>query len=392
MTEPAGVTRKTVLDRVTARAWKDAAFRELLFGAPQDALLEEFGKIPSGFENVRFQAGDVDRIVSRKTPTGHRLVVRPKRGAEPLSVVARTVFGLSELVVVFYTRRCRYQCSFCTLPSTSAFSDVSFEDVRRQLEVAFARADTGLSGIRRISLGNEGSLLDERTFTREQLRHVLTACARLPSVEEIVLETRAEFVTEPLIREIVTTIAPSRLVLKIGLESADHTVRESILRKRMDLGTFESAVAILGRHRAGLACYVIVKASPDHSDADGRRDAIETCTYLKRLCGKHSVPLTLRINSMYRAEGSQWATWAAAREWKPPSVFDIAEVMYEVLEDDVPVFAGLYDEGLATADGHYEARPDFERWAMESLERYNETSELELLRTVATYRDGVQRA
>jgi hypothetical protein len=100
-------------------------------------------------------------------------------------------------------------------------------------------------------------------------------------------------------------------------------------------------------------------------------------------CAKHAVPLTLRINSMYKARDSLWARAADASGWRPPSIFDLATVMLAVQEEGVEVFAGLYDEGLATEDGHYEALPDFAAWALAGLEQYNQTGDLALLRGVA---------
>lgn len=385
-------TRSAVINRLTSRAWRDNGFRELLVSNARQALIAEFGRVPEGFENVTFKPQEADRVTVRNAPNGPVALVRTKRGDRPLSIVMRRVFGVSELVVVFYTKRCQFQCSFCTLPSTSAYSDISTSSVQKQLQRAFEYAGTELSGVEQVSLGNEGSILDERTFSRDQLAHVLTRCVSLPSVRHVVLETRAEFVSDELLSEILKWISPRKLSLKIGLESADHMIRQRILCKKMDLHHFESVVEMLGRMGVGLASYVLMKASPSHSDREGREDARNTCEYLKALCRKNGTDLTLRINTMYRAEGSVWARWAADHGWEPPSIFDLAELMLDVYDDDVKVFAGLYDEGLATRDGHYEVRADFEPWALEALERYNQTMDIELLGQVANYRRRNARA
>lgn len=386
MKEQENYSRVDIINRLTSRAWREEAFRDLLFNKPFEALIEEFGQVPAGFENVTFKAREVDRAVIRNTSEGQSLVVRPKRGDEPLSVVTRQVFGVSELVVVFYTKRCQYQCSFCTLPSTSAYSDVSTSSIKKQLDYALNYAGHELDSIEQISLGNEGSILDASTFSREQLQYVLTKCAGLPSVKEIVLETRAEFVSEELLNDILKWITPCHLTLKIGLESADERIREKILHKKMNLCCFEAVVEMLGKKGVGLASYVLVKADPSHSDQEGKTDARKTCDYLKDLCRRFGTHLTLRINTMYCADNSLWARWAVEQKWEPPSIFDLAEVMLDVIDGDVQVFAGLYDEGLATRDGHYEVRSDFRRWALDVLERYNQTMDIELLRQVANHR------
>lgn len=388
---PAGrfsAPRTEVLGQITTRAWRDKEFLALLMADPQAALVEEFGEIPEGFENAVFRPREIDRVIARTTSEGQRLLVRPKLGDRPLSAMTRQVLGTCELLVVFYTRRCRYQCTFCTLPSTSAYGDVSLESVRTQLDTALEFAARDLPVVRQVSLGNEGSILDEQTFSREQLNYVLRTCAALPAVEEIVLETRAEFASEPLLDDLVKLLSPKRLTLKIGLESANTRIREGVLRKKMHLEQFEKVVWSLGRRGIGLASYVLVKADPGHSDADGRADAIASCRYLKELCRSSGTRLTLRINAMYSAAGSLWATWAQRQGWTPPSVFDLAEVIYNVADEDVRVFAGLSEEGLATPDGHFEARDDFESWALRVLEEYNRSGDLRLVRRVALHRSG----
>jgi radical SAM enzyme (TIGR01210 family) len=375
-----------IINRIATRVWRDNSFRELIFSNPTLALIEEFGEVPSGFDNVVFKARPVDRVSVHDAPSGRTLRVRAQRSDEPLSAVTRHVFGVHELVVVFYTKRCQYQCAFCTLPSTSAYSNVSTPDLQKQLEQAFAHAGDELDGIEMVSLGNEGSILDERTFSNEQLTYALSRCAALPSVNEIVLETRAEFVSEGLLGQILDCIPGCKLTLKIGLESVDDRIRNTVLGKKMDLACFESVVKMLGARGVGLATYVIVKADPAHSDEEGKEDARRTCEYLKNLCRGSDTDLTLKINTMYGAEGSAWARAASKHGWVPPSIFDLAEVMLDVWDDHVKVFAGLYDEGLATHDGHYEIRPDFEPWALNALERYNQTMDAELLRKVANHR------
>src|SRR5262249_20882909 len=111
-----------------------------------------------------------------------------------------------------------------------------------------------------------------------------------------------------------------------------------------------------------------------------------------RLCCEAGVELELRVNAMYQARGSQWSDWAVSAGWTPPSIFDLAEVLWQAAKPGVAVFAGLSEEGLATPDGHYEARPDHLPWAREQLELFNETGDLTLLREVAIFRARVATA
>jgi radical SAM enzyme (TIGR01210 family) len=352
-----------------------------------------FGEVPAELEDVTFRARPVDRIRVRRNGSGGRdLTVRPKVGDRPITAFTRTVRGVPELVLVLYTKRCRHQCSFCRLPEASALSVVDPADIDHQVGSAFDLVAGQHLAIEQVSVGNEGSVLDAATLPSDQLQTVLRRCAGHAGVSSIVLETRAEFATEQTIEKVQRWIVPCSLTLKIGLESADDELRERILLKRMDRHAFERTVELMGRRGIRLSSYVLLKASPWHDDAQGRADALATCDYLTHLCREAGVELELRVNSMYRARGSRWSRWAAAAGWIPPSIFDLAEVLMQAAKPGVALFAGLSEEGLATPDGHYEARPDYLPWARERLEQFNETGDLELLREVATLRSRLSAA
>lgn len=380
--------RQALLNLITERAWRDVEFRSLLFSDSAAALRSVFGEIPAALVGVDFVQRPVDRTLVRKRPDGRHLIVRPKRADRLISGLVRNIAGQRDLVVVFNSKRCQYQCSFCTLPSTSSYSLIGHNELLAQLDEAFAIADG--QELDQISLGNEGSILDSSTFPASALETVLRRCAEREGVHSIVLETRSEFITPTLIDDLRRWAHPCEVTLKIGLESVSNDVRERILRKRMSLADFEDVVRMLGRADVRLSSYVLLKASPWHDDEAGRDDAIATCGYLKDLCRSAGTALELRVNSMYRAAGSRWSQWAVESGWTPPSIFDLGEVMWTVRAPDVFVYAGLSEEGLATADGHYEARDDYEPWARDHLERYNETGDSNLLRTVALYRGRLE--
>jgi radical SAM enzyme (TIGR01210 family) len=381
--DASGLSRQVVVDHVTQKAWQDDSFRRLLFEDPMAALQQEFGHVPAGFESATFRQREPDRLTTRYKDGVKHVIARPKRSDEPMSVVVRDMLGVPELIVVLYTKRCAYQCTFCTLPLASALSDVTFADLRTQLDRALTFAGDRTASIGQVSLCNDGSMLDESTLPRDQLEYAIRTCAALPNVREIVLETRHEFVTESLLDDLQRWATPAAVTVKIGLESADSRIREQILRKKMDLAEFEDVVDLLARKQVGLATYVLLKADPAHTDEQGRADAIATCEYVKSLCRGGRPELTLRINPMYRAAGSPWAKAAAKAGWTPPSIFDVAEVMRAVVTDEVRVFAGLSEEGLSTEDGHYEVREDFEQWALDALAQFNRTGDVGFLDAVA---------
>jgi radical SAM enzyme (TIGR01210 family) len=386
----AGADPQDPIGRLTRRAWESPAFEALLFSDPHRAMLAEFGEVPPALADAQFRQVEADRVRVRQGGQGGRIItVRPQYGDEPISAFTRVTLGIPELVIAFQTRRCQHfgrNCTMCVLPLASAHSLVPPEGIARQLDYSFALLDGGFA-IERVSFGNEGSPLDTRTLPGGDLKMILERCAGHPGVREVVIETRHEYATAEVLDRVQEQVAPCGLTLKVGLEVADHRIREDILRKGIDLGEFEDTVSRMGRRNIGLSAYVLLKADPGHTDAAGVADAISTCDYLKRLCRRTGTRLELYVNSMYRAAGSPWARRADKAGWTPPRIQDLAAVLWQVAEPGVAVRAGLSEEGLSAPGGHYDALPDYAPEVSALLLEYNRTGDLELLREAATYQD-----
>ncbi len=303
--------------------------------------------------------------------------------SKPILSLARKYVIKNEFLVILKTRRCFYQCTFCTLPSRSTKDYVSEDEIIAQFQGALITTDYNTMQVDTLSLNNEGSMLDERTIPRSVIKRIVTiSLQKFPNLKYVSLETRSEFVTEEYLSFLLSVIENCSLIIKIGLESADPRILEPVLGKQMDLPHFEDTIALLGKMGVWLSCYVLLKASYDHNDAEGVEDAVMSCNYIKKLCKLHKTRLTLRINAMYKAEGSIWAMRADKTGWSPPSLFDLARVIYEISEHDVPTIGGIFEEGLATTDGSMEAREDFNGDAFNLFYKYNQTLDSELLKEI----------
>lgn len=191
-----------LIDALTTRAWADPGFAEMLFSHPDRAMIAEFGQVPPALAGAQFRRREADRVRVRQDGPGRRIItVRSQHGDAPLSAFTRVTLGVPELVIAFYTRRCRSQCSMCTLPQASAHSLVPKDGIARQLDSAFALLDGGFA-IQRVTIGNEGSPLDARTLPAAHLAMILRRCAGHPGVREVVIETRAEYATERVLDRI----------------------------------------------------------------------------------------------------------------------------------------------------------------------------------------------
>src|SRR5882672_12203132 len=81
----------------------------------------------------------------------------------------RPFSGDQDLLIIFNTKRCRYQCHFCQLPAKSSKRFISGDDILAQFIYAIREMKHSLSILTRVTLSNEGSVLDAKTFPTETL-------------------------------------------------------------------------------------------------------------------------------------------------------------------------------------------------------------------------------
>ncbi len=100
--------------------------------------------------------------------------------------------------IVFYTQACRWsRCLGCNLPSLSSLKHVGYKSLIRQIDHVFAdQALIARKGdIRKLIVSNNGSVLDEATFSSTALMYLLAKInLNLSNLATLCLETRPEYV------------------------------------------------------------------------------------------------------------------------------------------------------------------------------------------------------
>ncbi len=129
------------------------------------------------------------------------------------------------------------------------------------------------SKINTLKFFNSGSFLDEAQISSDMRQYLFSKCKE-SGIGELIVECRAEHVTEKKLREIKDGIAGSglKLTFAIGLEVADDEVLKKI-QKGMILAQYERAANLLKKQGFGVRTYLManlpfiknVKASLDNS-------------------------------------------------------------------------------------------------------------------------------
>ncbi|MBW2454738.1 MAG: hypothetical protein JRI68_09510 [Deltaproteobacteria bacterium] len=293
------------------------------------------------------------------------------------------------LFLVFYTRACRWSlCTGCTLPSTGSQHPVGYRDIMAQIDCIFAEPEVGerAAEIRKVIVSNQGSVLDEDTFSSTALMYLIAKInLHLPLVSVVSLETRPEYVDDPELEFVARAIAESEghtvLELAVGFEAFDDTIRNDHFRKGLSLNVFEELVDRIAAHGFHLKCYFMQKPVVGMTDEEAVTDIHAAIDYLARLAEERNVHIGMHLNPTYAARGTPLAEAYEAGTYQPPLLVDVARAARHGRGKDLHLFLGLNDEGLAVEGGTF-IRPGDEP-VVEQLERFNRTQDYDLLDAVA---------
>jgi radical SAM enzyme (TIGR01210 family) len=290
----------------------------------------------------------------------------------PHFFLLRTFMGENDLLVILNTKRCRYQCTFCTLTAKSSRAWVPDDEVIGQFRHVMDELRHALSIIDRITLSNEGSVLDASTVGPAAIEAILGAIGCMRRVRHVELETRLEFLDPERLGSLAALVPRATLGVLTGFETLDERIR-TLLGKREPLPLFLAGLDRLAETAASLTAYVLFKPHPEMTDAEAVDEARASIQFLAKECANRNLPLTIRLNPMYRAVGSRWARLAEASPgYAPPRLTDLMLVAEEMAQRGTPVYIGLSTEGLADDSGSYVARADYSPRLIRYVKLFND--------------------
>lgn len=289
------------------------------------------------------------------------------------------------LFVVFFTQACRWsRCLGCNLPSKGSRNHIGFQSLIAQVDhlLNLPEVAARLPEIRKIIISNNGSVLDEDTFSSMALMYLLARIRMLvPGLRVLALETRPEYVDlaelEFLYRALTEGDRQIDLELAIGFEAFDPRIRNEVFRKGLELDEFESVVSDVAPYGFSIKCYFMQKPVPGMSDAEAVEDIRCAIDYLDQLAGRFDIPINMHLNPTYVSSGTLLAKHFAAGEYEPPHLMDVARAALYSKDRQLSVFVGLYDEGLAVPGGSFIR--EGEEFLVAQLEEFNRTQDYSLL-------------
>lgn len=297
--------------------------------------------------------------------------IRSADPKKPHYFLLRRFKGENDLLIIFNGERCRYQCRFCNLPTKNTHKGNVATDLKAQFRFVLTEIRHALDIVTRVTLSNEGSVLDFDTFPRSDMLFVLEEIASWRSVKEVVFETRLEFATEEILLQLNRTVPHKRLIILTGFESSNVRIRDIVLAKRETLGDFCKGLDVLGKLHFSLTAYVLYKPDAIMTDEEADADALHSIDWLVEETQRRGIPLSIRLNLMYVAEGTPWARELNRSTYRPPSLEHALAIARQTNRRGVECYIGLSSEGLSEANLTYRAREDFDRALLKQAVQFN---------------------
>jgi len=289
------------------------------------------------------------------------------------------------LFLVYYSQACRWsRCLGCNLPSLMSSRHVSFKSLMAQTDHLLANPEITArrQQVKKIILSNNGSMLDEETFSSTALMYALARFnMHFPGLRVLSVETRPEYVDlaelEFISRALKEGQTPTALEIAIGFEAYDDHIRNRVFHKGLTVPAFEALVKKMAPYGFQLKCYFMQKPVPDMTDEAAVEDIRRAIEYLSFTAQQFKVSINMHLNPTYIAKGTLLEEAFKKGRYAPPRLRDVARAASYARGKPVSMFIGLTEEGLAVEGGSFIRHG--ESALVRQLEAFNRTQDFDIL-------------
>ena len=285
------------------------------------------------------------------------------------------------LFIVFYTQACRWsRCLSCNLPAQMSKVHVDYKSIMAQVDYLFCQEDilAKRGVINKVIISNNGSVLDEETFSSTALMYLLAKLnLHFPAMSKLCLESCPEVVEleelEFIQRALKEGDVPTSLEFAIGFEVYDENLRNNVFMKGLSWNLFDSFLQKIQKYGYGLKCYFMQKPLVQMSDQDAVDDLWKAIDFLDAKAQEYGIPINMHINPTYVATGTVLESAFKEGRYQPPKLQDTVRVVAHGAGKAITIFVGLYDEDLIVEGGSFIRKGDEQLVA--ELERFNVTQD-----------------
>ena len=246
-------------------------------------------------------------------------------------------------------------CSMCSYIADSPLQKVSYEELVEIFKEQFQRQveKQEINGPTAIKIFVSGSFLNPEEIPKEAQKEIFKIINKYDNIEEVVVESRPEYVNEDILRDCCTLIPGKIFEVAMGLESADDNIRINRINKGFTLKDFEKAMKIINDLKSDFnvraKVYLLVKPVLT-SECAAIEDAVKSAQYAEEI-GVSRVsfcPSTIHKGTLMEI------LWRRG-SYQPPWIWSTLEIIHRVRSSvKIPVI--MDTAGFGTRRGPYNCK------------------------------------
>lgn len=288
-----------------------------------------------------------------------------------------------ELVLALYTRPCRYgRCAFCALPAMSEGGEsISPADIEAQIDYILSSYNTGqISAITKVSVYTASSSLDQECMPTRSLLYLALRISNFPSVQQLSLETRPEYVEDWELR-MLQEVFSRKVAIEVGIgyETYSPELRNEVLKKGLSREALHRLMQQLSDNQCRLKAYLMLKPHHSLSEEEGIKEALLGLEELKNLSHQYGVPVSVHLNPTYIPKGCRLSEEMKAAGYLPPELSSVIAVLKQARALDLNIYAGLDDEGMAVEGGTFRTTGFEKKSTVQAILQFNRHQNTEIL-------------
>jgi len=189
-----------------------------------------------------------------------------------------------------------------------------------------------------LTIYNAGSFINNTEISSNVQMAICQKVEKHPTIEILLIETRAEFVTEEKIKTLKKSLGKKNLIVALGLEAQDDKIRNIYINKGLTKKTFEKAVKIIRESGAKPFAYVFIKPI-FLTEKQAIEEAIKTAKYAFD-CGTEEIA----FESAFVQPGTLMEKLYKQKKFTPPWLWSIIEVIKKTRDLGNVRIGGFEDE------------------------------------------------
>lgn len=226
-----------------------------------------------------------------------------------------------------------------------------------------------------LRINQEGNFFNETEMNRTAQYAILNLASHIHGLKKITVESRPQYLTEDVIKEISTIFSDNDIAFEIGmgLEAKNTIVRNVCINKQESNSDYVQAVRLLKQYGISPLAYIIIKP-PFLTEAEAINEAVETAHYAKEI-GFERIsfePMSIHPYTLVdalRQTGDYCAPWL----W---SVVEVARRCSDISDIVGIGGVGYYPVPSSYAHNYCNQKDDCDEHFLNAIMEYNRTRDV----------------